>query len=273
MSSLRGSLQSIALTDVVQLLHVNRKTGKLYVIDGKKTGTLFFINGDVIHAETPQAIGDSAAFDVLEWEKGEFEFAPSRFKVPASIRRSVPDLLMESARTADSRKRLRSLFPNLRLVPWPTVQGAALSQGLKLFPEDKKILPYLDGYRDFLDIVSASGMNEVAVLQTCLVLQEAKRLKTLEPSVTLSACTLKSGFWRKIDHVEISKVIEAEWQALPPYRDTPIRNVRLIWPDGPAVVPVQFVAGLGNQTIMIPKEFMEPWRLPEGIYVAVRPAP
>ena len=29
MSTLRGNLQSLSLTDVVQLLHVNRKTGKL----------------------------------------------------------------------------------------------------------------------------------------------------------------------------------------------------------------------------------------------------
>jgi hypothetical protein len=47
MSNLRGNLQSISLTDVVQLLHVNRKTGKLYVINGKRTETLFVVNGDV----------------------------------------------------------------------------------------------------------------------------------------------------------------------------------------------------------------------------------
>lgn len=273
MSNLRGNLQSISLTDVVQLLNVNRKTGKLYVINGKHTGTLFVVNGDVVHAETPQTVGESAAFEVLEWDKGEFEFAAAKFKVPTSIRRSVQDLLMESARTADSRKRFRAVFPNLHAVPWPILKEPQLTQGLKLFAEDRRILPFLDGFRDFTEVMAVSSMTEISVLQTSLVLKEAGRLQVLEPSVTVSATPMKSGFFRKADHVELSKTVESVWKMMGPYRLEPIRNVRIIWPDGPAVEPVQFVAGLEDQSLSIPKELMQAWNLPEGIFVSVRPAP
>ena len=273
MSNLRGNLQSISLTDVVQLLNVNRKTGKLYVIDGKRTGTLYVVNGEVVHAETPQAVGESAAFEVLEWDKGEFEFAVAKFKVPTSIRRSLQDLLMESARTADSRKRFRSIFSNLHAVPWPTLREPQLTQGLKLFPEDRKVLPFLDGFRDFTEVMAVSNMNEVAVLQTCLTLKEAGRLQVLDPAVTVTTTPMKSGFFRKSDHVELSTTVEAVWKMMGPYRLEPIRNVRIIWPEGPAVEPVHFVADRDDQSLSVPKELMQAWNLPEGIFVSVRPAP
>jgi len=50
MSTLRGNLQSISLMDVVQLLNVNRKTGKLMVNQGKMSGVLYVQNGDVVIA-------------------------------------------------------------------------------------------------------------------------------------------------------------------------------------------------------------------------------
>lgn len=273
MSTLKGSLQSISLMDVVQLLNVNRKTGKLYVINGKRSGILFVQNGQVIHAETPDTNGETAAFDVLEWEKGEFEFIGTKIQAPTSIRRSLQDLLMESARTSDSRKRLRGIFPNLHAIPWPTKEDLALTQGLKLFAEDRRVLPFLDGYRTFMEVISASEQSEVAVLQTCLTLKEADRLLVLEPEVTLTVQVMKTGLFKKGDHVELSRSLEARWKEVGPYGRHPISSVRVLWHEGPAVESVQFVNGLPEGAIAIPKELLQAWGVPEGMFVGVRPAP
>lgn len=273
MSSLKGSLQSISLTDVVQLLNVNRKTGKLYVINGKRSGILFVQNGQVIHAETPDTSGETAAFDVLEWEKGEFEFIGTKIQVPTSIRRSIQDLLMESARTSDSRKRLRGIFSNLHTVPWPTLPDPQLTAGLKLFAEDRKVIPFLDGYRTFMEVIAACEQSEIAVLQACLTLKEAGRLLVLEPELNLTTRVMKAGFFKKGDHVELSRNLEARWKEVGPYGRAPIENVRILWHEGPAVEAVQFVNGLPDDVIAIPKELMQAWGVPEGMFVGVRPAP
>ncbi|HWQ08915.1 MAG TPA: DUF4388 domain-containing protein [Holophaga sp.] len=273
MSTLRGNLQSLSLTDVLQLLHINRKTGKLHVIHGKHTGTLFVMNGEVIHAETPQTSGESAAFEVLEWDKGEFEFMPSQIKAPTTIHRTVQDLLMESAHTADSRKRLRTIFPNLHAVPWPRVAGEKLTQGLKLFPEDLRVIPCLDGFRDFIEVMAASEQSEVGTLQTCLLLKEAGRLQVLEPAVTLSVVPLKGSFFRKADHVELSRTVASVWSYMGPYKWDPVRNVKIIGPESMAIQAVKFVDDMEDQTVGIPKELMQSWGLPEGIFVSIRPAP
>ncbi|MDR3682965.1 MAG: DUF4388 domain-containing protein [Geothrix sp.] len=272
MSNLRGALDSISLTDVTQLLHVNRKTGMLRVDTGKASGVLYFSNGEVIHAETVSARGEAAAFEILEWVAGRFEFLTTQVQVSATIRRTVPDLLMDSARIHDSRKRLSTIFPRLTAVPWPTVPGPQLLEGLKLFVEERRIVPYFDGYQDFQDVMAASGQNDVAVLQAASILKAAGRLEVLEPDAHLTVTPLKSGLFKKADHLELPKALEGWWVALAPYRGG-VKNVRVMGPKGSNADRVEFVGGLADKLVAIPREFMQAWGLAEGSHVKVRPAP
>jgi len=273
MSTLRGSLHSISLMDVVQMLNVNRKTGKLHVVHGAMGGVLYVLNGDVVHAETPEAQGEPAAFDILEWDRGEFEFITTRFKVPTTIKRRVPDLLMEAARTMDSRKHLRGIFPSLHSVPWPTFPEPRLTEGLKLFTEDRRVLPFLDGYRTFLEVMASSEQSEVSVLQICAALKGAGRLVLLEPSVVLTVATLRPKLFQRSGPLELPRELESRWSAHGPAGTTPPAKLRVTWPEGLAVAPVQFVKGREHNTIGIPKELMQSWELHEGTTVTVRPAP
>lgn len=273
MSNLKGNLQSISLTDVVQLLHVNKKTGELRVSTGKEKGILYVLDGEVIHAEKGQLLGEAAAFETLEWERGDFEFVQTKVKPGGMIRRSVPDLLMESARNSDSRKRFRTFFPSLDAVPWASMTEPALSAGLKLFAEDRKVIPHFDGYRDFHQVMQTTDQSEVTVLQAAHTLQAAGRLQVLEPSIALRVVTLKTGFFRKGGHLELAKYHEEHWKRMGPYGHYPLVNLRITLPTGPAVEAVQFVSGLDEGSIAIPKDFMQAWGLSESDSVSVRPAP
>ena len=272
MATLRGNLQSISLVDVLQLLHANRKTGELLVSRGRVNGVLYVLNGGVVHAETAKAQGESAAFDILEWDQGGFEFISTPVRVQATIRRSIPDLLMEAARTTDSRKHLSGIFPDLGLVPWPPLREPELTAGLKIFDEDRPVLGFLDGYRTFAEIMTDSRLSDVSVLQVCSTLQTASRLKLLDPTVTLAAATAKSGFFQKTEQVRLGKGVEARWMAQGPYGERPIECVRVVGPKTSAVAQVQFVKGMDEQTIGIPRELMQLWELPEATMVSIRPA-
>jgi hypothetical protein len=272
MSNLKGSLESISLTDVAQLLHVNRKTGMLQVTSGRASGVLYFSQGEVIHAESLAQRGEMAAFEILEWVSGRFEFLSTLIQVPASIRRTVPDLLMDSARLSDSRKRLHSIFPRLTAIPWPTLPTPALIEGLKIFAEERRVIPFFDGYRDFQDIMKVSGQHDVAVLQAASILKDAGRLEILEPDAHLTVVGLKTGLFKKGDHLELPKPMETWWTPLGPYAHG-VRNLRVIWPEGPAVERVEFSAGIPDHHVAIPRELMQAWNLAEGSHVKVRPAP
>ena len=272
MATLRGNLQSISLVDVLQLLHANRKTGELLVNRGRFNGVLYVLNGEVVHAETAKAQGECAAFDILEWDQGGFEFISTQVRVQATIRRSIPDLLMEAARTTDSRKHLSGIFPDLDLVPWPALREPALTAGLKIFAEDRPVLEFLDGYRTFNEIVIESRLSDVSLLQVCATLQAAGRLSLLNPTLALAATTNKAGFFQKGDQVRLGKGHEARWMAQGPYGEKPVECVRVIGPRASVVAQVQFVKGMDEQTIGIPRELMQSWELPEATMLNIRPA-
>jgi len=272
MSTLRGRLQSISLVDVLQLLHANRKTGELLVTRPKQNGVLYVQNGEVVHAETAKAQGEAAAFDILEWDQGGFEFVTTQVRGPVTIKRSVPDLLMEAARTTDSRKHLSGIFPDLNLAPWPTLKEPHLTRDLRIFAEDRPALAFLDGYRTFSEVILDSGLGDVSVLQVCATLLAAGRLSLLKPTVNVCVAAAKTGLFRQAEQVKVAKAHEAHWLAMGPYGSAPIARVRIVWPRGSALAPVQFVKGMGAETIGIPRELMQSWELTEGIFVGMRPA-
>lgn len=270
MSSLRGTLESISLMDVTQLLNINRKTGRLQVDSGEALGSLYFSGGEVVHAETPNARGETAAFEILEWASGHFEFQVAVAQPMVSIRRSVPDLLMDSARLQDSRRRLNALFPDLSAVPWLAQQ--ALPGSLRLSAEERRILPFFDGYRSFREVMSASGQHDVAVRQAAAILMEAGHLELLAPGIEVGVVPMRKGLFRKADHVELPRRMEAAWTAQGPYARG-VSALRVSWPGGPVVERVEFHAGIEEGALVIPRELMTAWKLAEGSRVSVRPAP
>ena len=273
MSTLRGKLQSISLIDVLQLLHANRKTGELLVTRGAANGVLYVLSGEVVHAETARAQGEPAAFDILEWDQGSFEFVTTPCKAAATIKRSVPDLLMEAARTADARRHLSGIFPDRNLVPWPNLKEPELTRDLRLFAEDRGCLPFLDGFRTFHEIIADSRLSDVSVLQVCATLLEAGRLTVLKPSLELEATPARSGLFQSTSQVKLAKALEAHWLGTGPYGLRAINRVRLQWPRSAATAPVQFIKGMDEQTIGIPRELMQLWDLPDRTMISIRPAP
>jgi len=273
MSNLRGLLESISITDVVQMLHLNKKTGQLLMQNGRFRGVIYVSGGAVVHAETGRTTGESAAFELLAWERGEFEFQASPVKPVGSIRRSVPDLLMESARTLDTRRRLGAYFPSLDAVPWTYLPEPALTAGLRLSADALKAIPHFDGYQDFHQIMASTQLNETAVMEAAFALLEAERLQVFEPAVHLAVETMKTGLFKKGDHVELSVIHESRWRGLQPYSHGFITQVRIQWHGGVAHEAARFVPGLADSLMAAPATLLQSWGIGPSESVVVRPAP
>ena len=273
MSNLRGLLQSISLLDVVQLLHANKKTGQLLLQNRGRQGVLLVSGGEVVHAEVGDEAGEAAAFEMLAWQQGEFEFVSGPVKASGSIRRGFHDLLMESARTLDTRRRLRAYFPTLEAVPWTFLPEPALTAGLELAPEARKAIPFFDGYQAFQQVIDTTQLPEVAVLEAAFVLLEAGRLQVFEPTVALRVEVLKAGLFKKADHLEVGAVLESRWRGLQPYSHGLITQLRIQWRGGAAREAVKFQANLPDGTIAVPEAVLATWGLASGDTVKVRPAP
>ncbi len=271
--NLQGLLGSISLSEVVQLLHAGKKMGELRVWNGGVQGVLYLHAGEVVRAELGRSTGESAAFQALEWESGEFEFVATQVKPGGNIRRSVPDLLMESARTLDTRRRMRTFFPDLSAVPWTFLPEPVLTHGLNLSADDRMIIPHFDGYKDFRQVLAHSMQSELPVLQVAHTLLEAGRLQLFEPAVVARVVPMKTGMFKKGDHVEMNKTSESRWRGLQPYSHGQIARVLIQWVDGEVREPIQFNSAMEDGVIAVPSEFMAAWTLGGSDAVVVRPAP
>jgi response regulator RpfG family c-di-GMP phosphodiesterase len=96
-----GSLREMGLPDIVQVLFHGRKTGKLDVRSGGKTGEIHFLEGAVAQAILGELNGPGAFYAMLRFQDGEFALDPS-FTPPARvIQESAEALLLEGMRRMD----------------------------------------------------------------------------------------------------------------------------------------------------------------------------
>lgn len=89
--------------DLIQLYAMGKKSVILEIREGMETGRIYFVKGDVVHAETTRGQGEKAFMDILGWKSGTFVTEPiaPTLAPPRTITTDVTTLLLESARLRD----------------------------------------------------------------------------------------------------------------------------------------------------------------------------
>ena len=100
--SFRGELAALGVSEVIQTVHRGMKTGRLRISrrDGGE-GDVFFVDGGVCHARTPDRTGEAAFNEILAWREGAFLFEPEHRTEQTSIFRPAMGLLVEGLRRLD----------------------------------------------------------------------------------------------------------------------------------------------------------------------------
>ncbi len=105
-----GKLSQISLPELIELFHVNRKTGVIELRDGTgrraPSGRIDLCDGDVVQARVGSVEGEKALFRLLAWRRGSFSFHEQLVvRERGSIERPTRALLREAQRQADEWQR------------------------------------------------------------------------------------------------------------------------------------------------------------------------
>ncbi len=100
-SGFGGTIESVQLPDAIQLICMSGRTAALTVSVNLKRGTLFFQDGNIVHAEYSDLIGEDAFFEIISWKGGEFALAALSPGHERTITDSWQGLLLEVARRND----------------------------------------------------------------------------------------------------------------------------------------------------------------------------
>jgi hypothetical protein len=69
---LRAKIEDFPLSDIVQLLCLSGRYGRLTVRQGEKVGVIYFAEGAIVHASYCGKTGPTACRIMLNWVEGEF---------------------------------------------------------------------------------------------------------------------------------------------------------------------------------------------------------
>jgi response regulator RpfG family c-di-GMP phosphodiesterase len=100
-----GSLQEMALPDVIQILGNGRKSGLLKVSSGTLQGVLMFQDGSIHDARFGDLGGAEAVYGILRLMEGDFALEPNTTPVEDVIGIPTHHLLLEAMRRLDEEQR------------------------------------------------------------------------------------------------------------------------------------------------------------------------
>src|SRR5512138_3840468 len=108
---IEGNLAQIPLVDLLQILAVNRKTGRLAVEREGERAEIALDEGRIVDARMGAAMGEKALYRLLTRREGQFAFVPGPPGAEPRIDRKIEELMLEGLRQADEVARLLPSLP------------------------------------------------------------------------------------------------------------------------------------------------------------------
>ncbi|HHS97522.1 MAG TPA: response regulator [Chloroflexi bacterium] len=102
-AAVRGNLRSMSVPTIIQVNCTEHNLARLRVRRNGQDATLFFADGNVVHAEMGSKVGEEVVYELLGWEDGEFELEMGVPPPQRTITTSWSGLLLEGMRRLDEK--------------------------------------------------------------------------------------------------------------------------------------------------------------------------
>lgn len=173
----QGKLSQIPLTDLLQLFHMNRRTGILELVrqepDGaEERGATWLRDGNLLQAAVGRVEGEKALFRMLAWRDGSFAFTPNRVSSAPRILTPTRALLLEGMRQLDEWDRIRASLPPLDAQVILSVKKSDLPGSVH--PLTQEVLLLLEIHDLVRDVVDHCSYPDYQVLRTLQALAERR---------------------------------------------------------------------------------------------------
>lgn len=165
---IEGSLSQLGIPDLMQILGMNRRSGRLNLERGNERGEIIVADGRPVNARLGRVEGEKALFRLLAWTEGTFTFAPGTSNAKPRISRAMDDALLEGFRQADEVNRLLPTLPS-RTTRLGLAPDADLTQ--EQHPVTAQVMELLRQPRalgEVLDLAPANDLDVVGVLSTLI---------------------------------------------------------------------------------------------------------
>ncbi len=99
--AISGELSEFMMLELIQWLHNNKKTGRLWLSRLYQRGSIYFDQGNIVQARLADEEGEEAIYKMFRWPEGRFEFEIGEQPALVNIRKSTVEILLECGRRLD----------------------------------------------------------------------------------------------------------------------------------------------------------------------------
>jgi len=161
--ALQGTFEEVSFAELLQMLNVGHKSGRLTVRRGEEEAVLFLCRGEVARAVSRREQGRDLVYRLLGWKTGEFSFERTEEPVARDIEESTEALILEGMKRFDEWERFEAEMPDMQVVL--RQRAFAIVEHLDdLSLEAQALLPLVDARRDVAAIIRESGLEPMQAL-------------------------------------------------------------------------------------------------------------
>jgi hypothetical protein len=179
--ALTGTFEDISFAELLQLLNVGHKSGRLTVWQGTEKAQMFITEGEVARAVSRRERGPEVVYRALGWKTGEFSFEPGEAAVAREINESTEALILEGMKRFDEWQHLEDEMPDMDVVLRQRV-FAVNERWDSLSPQAHVILPLVDAKRNVATLIRESGLDPTQALQAVTELLVEGVVEEWQPS-------------------------------------------------------------------------------------------
>ena len=179
---LEGSFAQLPLPDLLQMLKLNRRSGRLEVSRSSEQGAVVVAGGRPVDASLGTVHGEKALFRLLTWAEGNFAFVAGSPPSLTRINRGMDDALLEGMRHADEQKRLEPLLP-----PWKALLVRVPNVPSLHDAPTQALLEVLKEPHTLAELVDRDAGADVSVLERVVHLLRRGVVRVSEPEAPADA--------------------------------------------------------------------------------------
>ncbi|NIM48067.1 MAG: DUF4388 domain-containing protein [Gemmatimonadales bacterium] len=156
--ALTGTFEDVSFAELLQMLSVGNKTGKLTVARPGEQAVLHLCKGTIARAVSKREKGPEVVYQLLGWTRGEFSFEATDEPIVRNVSESTEGLILEGMKRFDEWQQVESEMPNKDSIL--RQRASAVNRRFEeLSPAAQTVLPLVDAQRDVATLIRESGLE------------------------------------------------------------------------------------------------------------------